>query len=78
MCENSAYTNTHFFFVYTRTRRRCKKDSTIKRLRGGASPPKKVGIRFRGDPADRLFLETCRRSLCCPKSGGLMVSAVKF
>ena len=64
MCENSAYTNTHFS-LFTHTGGDVKRFN-YKTLKRGA-PPKKVGIRFGGDPAARLFLETCWRSLCRPK-----------
>ena len=76
MCENSAYTNT-LFSLFTHTGGDVKRFN-YKTLKRGASPPKKSAFVSGGDPAARLFLETCRRSLCCPKSGGLMVIAVKF
>ena len=77
MCENSAYTNTHFS-LFTRTGGDVKRFNYKTLKRGSVPPKKKSAFVFGGDPAARLFLETCRRSLCFPKSGGLMVSAVKF
>ena len=76
MCENSAYTNTPFS-LFTHTGGDVKRFN-YKTLKRGSVPPKSRHSFSGGDPAARLFLETCMRSLYCPKSGGLMVIAVKF
>ena len=46
MCENSAYTNTHFS-LFTRTGGDVKRFN-YKTLKRGASPPKKSRHSFRG------------------------------
>ncbi len=76
MCENSACTNTLFLCLHTRGGD--VKRFNYKTLKRGSISPKSRHSFSGGDPAARLFLETCKRSLCCPKSGGLMVIAVKF